>query len=217
MTGRVRGIAGLVLALGYALFFAGCAPFDGGAPRPSPRPALPVRLVDGALGRFDSGSQRYVPLTRGAGIEIGIPLQSGEADAVLHLAGGGTVVAAPHASFTRLDPSEDSGFRIRVDEGRLWLHLKAEEQVEVSSFRTRTVFGDGDAEVFVYKDRDRFLNTEVRMWSGRATVRGGDRLAVERLLTDGIAVHVDDTRVHLAARFDRGRPDAWQARMRRLP
>lgn len=180
-------------------------------------PAITVRLSGGALGRFDGRSQAYVALAQGASVESNVPLQSGETDAVLCLDSGGTVVAAPHTSFTRLDPSAASGFRIRVDEGRLWLHLRAEEPVEVSSFRTRTVFGDGDAEVVVYKDRDRFLNTEVRVWSGRATVQGGDRLAVERLLTSGIAVHVDDVRVHLAARFDRSRPDAWQSRMRRLP
>lgn len=184
---------------------------------PAATPLVSLRLVAGALGRFDGATQGYALLASGTEIAVEQPLRAGEVDAELRLAGGGVIVAAPGTAFTRLGSTSVTGVGLRVDEGRLWLRLKDDERVDVCSYRTRTAFSRGVAEVSVYKDRDYFLNTEVRVFTGQAVLRGGDGLRVERLVRSGCQVHVDDTHVFLVSRFELTKTDAWQKRMLSVP
>lgn len=187
------------------------------SPSPSAAPLASLRFAAGSLGRFDGATQGYALLPPDTEVAVDQPLRVGEVDAELRLAGGGVIVAAPGTAFTRLPPTSAAGIVLRVDEGRLWLRLKDGEHVDVSSYRTRTAFSRGVAEVLVYKDRDYFLNTEVRVFTGEAVLRGGDRLRVERLVRSGCQVHVDDTHVFLVSRFELTKTDAWQKRMLSMP
>ena len=198
-----------------AVIPAGCARTEPREVSASPSAApLALRLAEGDLGVFDGATQRYAPQRPGFEPSADQPLQSGDRDAVLRCSDGGFVVAAPHTSFTRLDATGGARLRWSLDEGRLWLKLGAEEQAEVRSFHTRVTMGAGVYEIKVYKDADSFVNTVVRAYEGRGSVRGGERLQLERPLAPGLTVHADDIHLHPVRRFDPRDLDVWQKRMR---
>jgi hypothetical protein len=209
------GLAAVVLIAAVSLMRRPAAPPQTASSSPPPS----LRLVEGDLGRWDDAGQRYSPVAAGSEVEEDRSLMSGAGDAVMRLSSGGTLVAAPHTAFA-LGPAgarQSSTLRVRLDDGRLWLHLKAKEHLEVSSFHSLVAVGPGDAEVYVYKDSDRFINTVTRMWRGSGRVVGGEKLKLERPLADGIESHVDDVRVHPLRRFDTTRPTDWEKRMLALP
>lgn len=220
MSARIWWLLGAALVV---VIVAVTRPLPAPLGEPTPLPSLAaaplasLRLAAGTLGRFDGSTQTYAPLPSSTEIAVDQPLRAGDTDAELRLVDGGVIVAAAGTALTRQVPTPTAGVVLRVDEGRLWLRLKDDEHVDVSSYRTRTAFGRGVAEVVVYKDRDYFLNTEVRVFDGEAVLRGGDRLRVERLVRSGCQVHVDDTHVFLVSRFELTKTDAWQKRMLSMP
>lgn len=188
-------------------------------PPPPPPAVTTLRLTEGELGRFEASTQSYAPLPLGTEVGAELPLMSGGAGAVLRLSSGGVVAFGPQTAATVLAgvPGGKGGVTLRLDEGRIWLHLKGEEEVQVSSFRGLLEARRGDCEVRVFKDRDNFINTVAIMWRGQGALRGGDKLRVERPLSDGLTAHLDDVKVYPVTRFDPAATDPWQKRMLALP
>lgn len=185
-----------------------------GSPAPRTRPPPTVRVVKGDVRRFEVDTLQYAPLSGPLTVDESFQTAS---ETVLRLSDGGTVVLTAQTTFTMLAPRAQQSLRLRVKQGRLWLHLKGDERAEVDAFHARVTAQRGDCEINVYEDRDHFVNTIVMQWRGTAMLRGGERMNLDRPLSAGVSGQADDVRMYPLQRFDPQRTDDWQKRQLALP